>query len=186
MCPVFHRARFKGRSELLVDGASAKGQEYGIFRVVWLSDFRADLHAGAAVLRRARQPHLLPHAAPRRQHPHQAAALVPARRARGGAQRDRQGLRVSQGRVRHHRARRDQEDRAQDRQGDGDPGVRQGRRGRPDLLRVVLLPRTRKKPGAGPMRCLRRPWKRPATSPSPSSPCTTASTRSSCAPTRAA
>ena len=40
--------------------------------------------------------------------------------------------------------------------------------------------------GAVLMRCCPRRWRRASTSPSPSSPCTTASTQCSCAPTRAA
>ena len=55
------------------------------------------------------------------------------------AQRHRQGLRVRKGPLRRHRRRRHQEGRAQDRQGDGDSGVRQGRPGRPHLPRKLLL-----------------------------------------------
>ncbi len=57
---------------------------------------------------------------------------------------------------------------------------------RPHLLRVVLLSCARGGRPPALRAAVPRRWRRPTTSPSPSSPCTTASTPSSCVRTRAA
>src|SRR3954470_1734427 len=127
-------ARVPGASNLM-----DKGEWHGCFRLDRIPNLWTDLYAGASVLRCAWQPGVIPHAASRRQRPHQAAAVLPRRRPRIGAQRDRKRLRVPQGQIRRRRARRDQEDRAQDGQSYGDSRVREAIRGRPHLLRVVVL-----------------------------------------------
>ena len=92
-----------------------------------------------AFQRRAQRDHQLQPAAQRRPLAHQAGDLLPGRGQAGPAQRAGQRLRVREGPLRGGRRRGHQEGGAQDRQGDGDPGIRQGRPGGPDLPGELLL-----------------------------------------------
>src|ERR1019366_10186995 len=123
------------------DGASlvSRGETNGGLSLVWISYFRINLDAGASVLGRALERHFVQSASPHRPPSGKAATHLPGGQPGPRAQRYRQGLRVSQGRVRHHRSRRDQEDRAEDGEDDGDPRIREVERRGSGVLRVVVL-----------------------------------------------
>src|SRR5437588_2156946 len=87
-------------------------RNYGGFGLVWISYLRFDLNAGALVFRRAKLGDFFQPASSRRPSPGETAAHLSARQQSPGSERNRQGLRVPQERIRRGRARRDQEDRA--------------------------------------------------------------------------
>ena len=92
----------------------------------------------------ARVGRLLPDAAPRVRHADQAEALLPGARARSRPRRDRQGLGGREGPVRDRRGRGDRgADEPRRLPLDRDQPLRRRVRGRPDLLRPHLLPRSR-------------------------------------------
>src|SRR5437867_937307 len=112
---------------------------YGGLRLVWISYLRLDLNAGAPALRRALEWHFVQSASSHRPPSGEAAAHLPARQSGARPQRNRQRLRVSQKRIRDHRARGDQEDRAADREDNGDSRIREIKRRRSSVFRILLL-----------------------------------------------
>src|ERR1035441_7882099 len=90
----FAVARFAASADDERDGASlvSRGETNGGLSLVWISYFRINLHAGASVLGRAQQRHLVQPASPHGPPSGEAATHLPGGQPGPRAQRYRQGL----------------------------------------------------------------------------------------------